>query len=121
MRLRGWLSRRELARLYSEASGFIHIGEEDFGISMVEALASGTPVIALNRGGARDIVRDGIDGVLIDEPSIEALRQAISDVTSAEWKRAALVERAHLFSRETFVSRLREHMNEVARRGREQP
>ncbi len=40
--LRGWLSRSELRELYARASGFIHIGEEGFGISMVEALASGT-------------------------------------------------------------------------------
>ena len=33
---------------------------------MVEALAAGAPVIALDAGGARDIVRDGVDGVLIE-------------------------------------------------------
>ncbi len=65
--LRGWLSRPELAELYATSSGFIHVGEEDFGITMVEALAAGTPVLALNRGGGRDIVRDGSDGRLLAE------------------------------------------------------
>ena len=48
-------------------AGFIHVGEEDFGITMVEALAAGTPVLAADRGGARDIVRPDRDGVLISD------------------------------------------------------
>ena len=48
-----WVERDELVRLFEQAGGFIHVGEEDFGISMVEALAAGTPVVALDRGGAR--------------------------------------------------------------------
>ena len=43
---------RSSCALYERASGFIHVGEEDFGITMVEALAAGTPVVALDRGGA---------------------------------------------------------------------
>ena len=50
--LRTWVSREELAELYATSCGFIHVGEEDFGITMVEAMASGTPVIALDGGGA---------------------------------------------------------------------
>ena len=55
------------------AAGFIHIGEEDFGISMVEALAAGAPVIAVDQGGARDIVRPDVDGVLLEAPEPRAL------------------------------------------------
>ncbi|MBS1879812.1 MAG: glycosyltransferase [Actinobacteria bacterium] len=109
--LRGWISREELARLYGEAVGFIHIGEEDFGITMVEALAAGTPVVALDAGGARDIVRDGIDGVLLagsDAPSAASLAAAVERVASASWDRDALVARAGEFSRERFAARMRE-------------
>ena len=63
--LLGWTDRERLASLYATAAGFIHVGEEDFGITMVEALAAGTPVLAVDRGGARDIVRRDRDGVLI--------------------------------------------------------
>lgn len=104
--LRGWISRPELENLFAQASGFIHVGEEDFGIAFVEALAAGTPVIALNRGGARDIIRPERDGVLLDELSIGALRNAIETLASTSWEQKALVERSREFSRERFLSRM---------------
>jgi glycosyltransferase involved in cell wall biosynthesis len=103
--LRSWVSREDLVRLYEQAAGFIHVGEEDFGITMVEALAAGTPVIALDRGGARDIVRREIDGVLIEEPNSGSLRNAVETVVTRRWNRPALVEQARSFSRERFVAR----------------
>jgi glycosyltransferase involved in cell wall biosynthesis len=111
--LRGWISREELRRLYREAAGFLHVGEEDFGITMVEALAAGVPVIALNAGGARDIVRDGVDGFLVGEPTVDALRAAIERVDATEWDRAALADRAASFSRADFTERMRELLTET--------
>lgn len=105
--LRGWIEREELLRLYGEAAGFLHVGEEDFGITMVEALAAGAPVIALNAGGARDIVRDGSDGVLVAEPTVAAVRAAVERVAARRWDREALAARAAEFSRARFVERMR--------------
>lgn len=111
--LRGWISREELERLYREAAGFLHVGEEDFGITMVEALAAGAPVIAQNAGGARDIVRDGVDGVLLGEPDLASLREAIERVAATEWDRRRLAERAAEFSRPRFVAAMRELLTET--------
>jgi glycosyltransferase involved in cell wall biosynthesis len=47
------VSRAELAELFGRASGFVLVAEEDFGISTVEVLSSGTPVVALDAGGAQ--------------------------------------------------------------------
>ena len=104
--LHSWLPREQLTALYGRASGYLHIGEEDFGISMVEALAAGTPVIGLARGGALDIVRDGVDGVLVERADQAALRTAIERVAGEQWDRGALRSRADEFSRERFLERL---------------
>ena len=114
--LRAWISREELVGLYAEAAGFLHVGEEDFGITMVEALAAGAPVIALSTGGARDIVRDGVDGVLVSEPTVATLRPAVERVAAAEWDRRALAERAGRFSRQDFAARMRELLAETISR-----
>ena len=111
--LRSWVSRKELVRLYEQAVGFIHVGEEDFGITMVEALAAATPVIALNRGGARDIVRPGIDGVLIAEPDSRLLRDAVKAVATQAWDAPALVSQARSFSRRCFLDRFLEQLPDV--------
>ena len=120
--LRGWISREELVRLYGEATGFLHAGEEDFGITMVEALAAGTPVIALNAGGALDIVEDGVHGVLISEPTVASLRAAVGRVASRDWDRERLAGRATEFSRSRFTAGMRELLAEtMVRCAHEQP
>ncbi|MGA8746777.1 MAG: glycosyltransferase [Solirubrobacterales bacterium] len=113
--LRGWISRGELAGLYRGAAGFLHVGEEDFGITMVEALAAGAPVIALNAGGARDIVRDGIDGILVSDPTVDSLRNAVERVAGGHWDRDGLADRAAGFSRERFVTNMRAMLDQTMR------
>jgi len=112
--LTAWLPRERLVELYQKAVGFIHIAEEDFGISMVEALAAGTPVIALDRGGARDIIRPGKDGLLLDEPDVASIRAAVARLADREWDRGVLAGRAQIFSREMFVNRLRDYLSSLA-------
>jgi glycosyltransferase involved in cell wall biosynthesis len=104
--LRGWVSRSELASLYAQSSGFIHIGEEDFGITMVEAMASGTPVIALSRGGSLDIVDTDDVGILLPEVSVSALREGVMAMASQEWDAVLIARCAAAFSRETFVRKM---------------
>jgi glycosyltransferase involved in cell wall biosynthesis len=111
--LHGWLPREELRRLYARAAGFLHLGEEDFGISMVEALASGTPVIALGRGGALDIVRDREDGLLLDEATPGRVRDAVREVTQRTWDVPAMVAQAARFSRPRFARELRTFAEDV--------
>lgn len=104
--LRGWVSREELVRLYERASGFIHVGEEDFGITMVEALAAGAPVVALARGGSLDIVRPEEDGLLVERADRASVREAVERMAARDWDRDALAARAREFSRERFLERL---------------
>jgi glycosyltransferase involved in cell wall biosynthesis len=114
--LLSWVSRTTLVRLFERCSGFIHVADEDFGITMVEALAAGMPVIALGRGGARDIVRPQIDGVLLDRLDPGAIRSAVRSLRVAEWDRVILADGARRFSRERFLTQLRSHLDELGDR-----
>ena len=114
--------RRPLLRaLYDRASGFIHVGEEDFGISMVEALAAGAPVVALDAGGARDIVRAETDGVLIERAELGELQAALREVAQRSWDRHALRSRALEFSADRFFEQMRAWLDETSIEARGRP
>jgi len=119
--LRGWMSRADLAEVYGRASGFVHVGEEDFGITMVEALAAGTPVVALDAGGARDIVRAGIDGVLIDRADLQSVQAGVRAVATGSWDSHALRSRALEFSAERFLEEMRAWLDEASAEARGRP
>ena len=104
--------------LMATARGFIFPAEDDFGIVCVEALASGAPVVALGRGGAREIVRDGVDGLLVDEPDPELFGAAVEKIESRHWDPHALHESARRFDRSRFEERMREVVDSAHRAGR---
>ena len=119
--LLGWVSGAELAELYARTSGFVHVGEEDFGITMVEALAAGTPVVALDAGGARDIVRAGTDGILIERAELRVLQEAVRVVAERSWDPQALRARALEFSAERFLEQMRDWLDETSVEARGRP
>ena len=105
-------------QLLGSARGFIFPAEDDFGIVNAEALASGTPVVALGRGGAQDIIRDGIDGRLVPEPDPSLFADAVRDVERAGVDRVALRESARRFDVARFEQRIREIVREATTQGR---
>lgn len=76
IRFLGWVNDDSLIELYSKCQALIFPGEEDFGIAMVEALASGRPVIAYNKGGASEIVEKHC-GILFDAQTPDALIEGV--------------------------------------------
>ena len=73
----GLVSEADKFRYLAVAKGFIFPNEDDFGIAPVEAMAAGTPVIALAAGGALDTVVNGKTGVFFDHATAKELKQAI--------------------------------------------
>ncbi len=72
----------ELVGYYANCKGFITTCRmEDFGMTAVEAMASGKPVIAPNEGGYKETVIDGKTGMLIDDMDAEKLAQAIGKLS----------------------------------------
>ena len=88
------------------ARSLILPGVEDFGITPLEAMALGTPVVALGEGGVLDSVVPGRTGIFFDRPEVDSLRRALDEVEAAQWDRAGLREHAAAFSRERFQTRL---------------
>jgi len=73
----GWLSDEDVREHYRNARALIFPGEEDFGLTPIEANACGTPVIALRRGGVLESIVDGKTGLFFDVPSEECLISAV--------------------------------------------
>jgi lipopolysaccharide/colanic/teichoic acid biosynthesis glycosyltransferase/glycosyltransferase involved in cell wall biosynthesis len=106
-----------LASLYAGCKALIHTGVDDFGMVMVEALAAGKPVIACAQGGALDIVRDGETGLLIETPTVDAVRAALDRFgrTPGGFDPGALQKFARRFDRANFERRFLEAVEEARR------
>jgi glycosyltransferase involved in cell wall biosynthesis len=102
----GRVSAEELRRLYRRAICLVQPGVEDFGITSVEALACGLPVVALAQGGVLDVVRPEIDGVLFHGDDVTSLTAAIDKARRMKFNELNLRSRAETFSRERFRKRL---------------
>ena len=109
----GRLSDEEIAGYYAESKAFIFPGEEDFGITPVEAQASGTPVIAYGRGGALDTVREGKTGVLFKEQTVESLCEAINqfETQGVEYSPQEIKAYSEAFSVRRFKEELVDYIN----------
>jgi glycosyltransferase involved in cell wall biosynthesis len=99
----GQVSDEELVKLYKGAKGFLALSQdEDFGITPVESMRCGTPVIAFNGGGYKETVIDGKTGVLFDDYSVDGLIEAIKKFESSKFNAKDCVEQAEKFSKERF-------------------
>jgi glycosyltransferase involved in cell wall biosynthesis len=97
---------KELVRLAQLAKGFLFPNEEDFGISAVESLAAGTPVIAYAKGGALDIVQDGETGVLFKDQTVESLVAAMKRFETLTFLPATLHRKAKRFDKRLFDTQI---------------
>ena len=98
----GALPTEDLRRAYREAQALILPGEEDFGITALEAQACGTPVIAFGRGGALETVVPGKTGLLFPELKASSLVEALDAFSSRKFKDKTVRANALRFSRDGF-------------------
>lgn len=106
----GRLADGDLREMYARCRAFVMPAEEDFGITAVEALASGKPVIAFGRGGALESVpvSDPLGGFLYAEPTASALEQAVKhwDHCESDSDFRALQAHAAKFSEVEFSKKM---------------
>lgn len=78
----GRVDESEKAKLYSEALAFINPQEEDFGITIIESMAAGRPVLAYNRGGASETIIAGRNGLFFEEQSSSAIANLVREFSA---------------------------------------
>lgn len=100
----GRVSDEELASIYQGADAFLFPGIEDYGLTPVEAMASGVPVLAFGEGGATETVREGETGLFFHEQSPGALAACIErfEQEGVSLSRAQVANYGRSFSSERF-------------------
>ena len=108
----GFVSDDELKKLYSECEALIFPQLEDFGIIPLEAMASGRPVIAYNRGGATETVVDKETGIFFKQQDPLHLKAAIEEYirNKSSFKPEAIREHTEQFDEEEFERKLSKYL-----------
>jgi len=109
----GHVSRDVIIDHLGRAQSLILPGVEDFGITPLEAMALGTPVVALGTGGVRDSVADGVTGIFFETAAVHSLRQALGEAENRAWNREAIRAHAATFSRERFQREMLAELEQV--------
>jgi glycosyltransferase involved in cell wall biosynthesis len=105
-----------LAHLYAGAKAFLALAEdEDFGITPVEAMGAGTPVIAYFGGGYKESVVDGRTGIFFKELSAGSLIKAIKKLDEAGIKEEECIAQANKFSKHRFIKEFNAFVNKIAK------
>jgi len=99
---RSGVTDEELARLLARARAFIFPGEEDFGIMPLEAMASGTPVIAYGRGGAVETVGRGASAAALEKVAAGGVARVPGGMLFGTQTADAIAAAVTAFERETF-------------------
>ena len=111
----GEVSDSEKFELMSKAKAFVFASyDEDFGITPVESMGVGTPVIAFKSGGVKETVIDGVSGLFYDKNTPESLNRAIEKFEKMKFDKAKVKAVANKFSAKEFERRIRETINNAA-------
>jgi glycosyltransferase involved in cell wall biosynthesis len=110
----------ELVRWYNRAGAFLHTAvREPFGLVAIEAMACGTPVVAVREGGPQESVQDGVTGLLTDataEAVASGVDRVVSDAALQQRMGLAGIERVRqLWTWDASVERFERHLRATAR------
>lgn len=108
VKILGWRSDEELRKYYQNARAFIFPAVDDFGITMAEAMSYGVPVIAIRKGGAREVVEDGVTGEFFNAQTPEVISDAVRRFTENEdiYDREYIINKADKFTEDKFKEKI---------------
>ena len=98
---------------YSKSKAFLFPGEEDFGITPLEAMASGRPVIAYGKGGALETVVEGKTGTFFKEQTKESFKEAVLRFQDMKFDKNEIRKHAEKFDEEIFKKKMKTFIDEA--------
>ena len=110
VRMLGRLSDEKVLEYMSRCKAFLFPGEEDFGITPIEAESCGKPVIAFGRGGVLETVVENETGVFFYEQTVEAVIDAVRKFETMTFDADKIHEHAEKFSEERFRKELKDYI-----------
>ncbi|MBI4991694.1 MAG: glycosyltransferase [Candidatus Harrisonbacteria bacterium] len=108
-----FVKEEELKNLYNGAEALIFPQEEDFGLVAAEAQACGTPVIAYSRGGAKEIVQDGMTGIFFHHQTVEDVVMAVKKFLLSSFDEEVIRQSAKRFSKTRFKNKILEIISKL--------
>ena len=117
--IKSWVSQKELLALYANCKGFITTSkDEDFGLTPVEAMASGKPVIAPNEGGYKETMINNKTGILIDNIDENKLINAIKSInqelkTNPNKYKKTCEKQSKKFDIKTFIEKIKQEIKNI--------
>ncbi len=106
----GFTSDDELKDLYAGAKGLIFPQVEDFGITPVESMSSGRPVVAYRAGGALETVVEGETGIFFDEQNVAQLKAGVEKCENITWDSKKIRKHAMKFDEKVFEKEVMEFL-----------
>ena len=102
----------EIVNHFQSSLGFIMPNMDDFGIVAVEALAAGTPVLAFNKGGSMDYVKDNKNGFFFEKQTVKSLSEAIDKLQKRNFNYEQISAEAEIFSIDNFRINLKNFIDQ---------